>query len=64
MESVKEYWVFLEEKEILAIFETLQECLCWKPAIRLLNPSILRVKHLPSGVFHKQNILVNPSLFL
>ena len=63
MDFPKEYWILLDNKEILAVFQTVQECLCWQPQTPLSSPSILRVKEKDDGSFTKQVIAVNPDVY-
>jgi hypothetical protein len=62
--EIKEYWILMDKKEILAIFETLQECLCWKPSFPVEEPHIIRIKHLADGSFRQQVLQIAPSIFL
>lgn len=63
MEVVREYWIFMNETDILGVFETLQECLEWKPMQSLSNPRILRMKKRADGSFTSQTILVNAEMY-
>lgn len=63
MEVVKEYWLFLDETNILAVFETLQECLEWKPSEPVSSPRILRIKKLVDGSFRRQMIPVSADIY-
>ena len=63
MEVLQEYWILLDNTDILAVFSTLQECLLWKPPGEILNPNILRVKQMVDGTFRKQAISVNPDIY-
>ncbi len=49
---------------ILGVFETLEECLTWKPSSDLLeDPVIHRVKRWPDGRFTVQLVLIKASVF-
>lgn len=63
MEIVKEYWIFMDETNILAVFETLQECLEWRPSEPVSSPRILRMKKLVNGSFRRQLIPVSGEMY-
>jgi hypothetical protein len=63
MEVIQEYWVFMDETDILGIFETIQECLEWKPLTPVKNPNILRVKQFQDGSFRYQRITLNSEMY-
>lgn len=61
---MKEYYILQMGTTILAVFETLEECLIWKPSSELdQDPVIQRVKRWPDGRFTVQMILVKASVF-
>jgi len=53
----------MDETDILGIFETLQECLEWKPLTPVKNPNILRVKQFQDGSFRYQRITLNSEMY-
>jgi hypothetical protein len=61
---MKEYYILQIGQTILGVFETLQECLCWRPQEPVQeDPSILRVKHKDDNTFSIQTILVKASVY-
>lgn len=55
---LKEYYVLSTTKEILGVFETLEECLTWEfvKGHEEAQLVITRIKRLDSGKFRKQTI--------
>lgn len=58
-----EYWILLDDKDILAVFSTLQECLCWRPEFSPKNPTILRMKMKEDHTFSRQIIFLDSKVF-
>lgn len=59
-EVEKEYWVLMDETEILGVFETLQECLLFVSSTQVRNAKVQRVKKYTDGTFRHQKILLAP----
>ena len=59
-----EYIVLTHDSEILGVFQSLQDCLLWKPPSSLEGPIVAhRVRALDSGQFKIQKIILSNTIF-
>jgi hypothetical protein len=62
---MKEYYILVEAGDIFGVFETLEECLTWKPTRKLEKDTLVikRIKRHDDNTFSTQLIYVNMRCF-
>ena len=58
-----EYYVLMEDQNIVSIFHSLMDALSWKPPRKLKDPLVIHKIREDNGIFITQKIQVNPLIY-
>jgi hypothetical protein len=58
-----EYYVLMEDQNIVSIFHSLMDALSWKPPRKLNDPLVIHKIREENGMFITQKIQVNPLIY-
>ena len=60
---MREYYVLLEDNNIICIFDTLMDILSWAPPRKLIEPLVIHRIREENKVFFVQNIEINVDIY-
>ena len=63
MIDMGEYYVLMEDQNIVSIFHSLMDALSWKPPRKLSDPLVIHKIREDNGTFTTQKIQVNPLIY-
>jgi hypothetical protein len=63
MVDMGEYYVLMEDQNIVSIFHSLMDALSWKPPRKLSDPLVIHKIREDNGTFITQKIQVSPLIY-